>query len=233
MSDLGPRSGPSPLVAVAEGSLEDAALALAASEPSDVDSEAVRRQLDDLAHAVRMPPSASPFEGIARLSIHLFQTFGLRGDEADYDAPHNSWINKVLERRLGLPILLSVVTIAVAERTGLVLEPIGFPGHFLVAPRDAEDRFFVDPFHGGAIVTEDQLRARFARQTGIVDDPDPFEAAVAPVSTHAVLVRMCTNLSLSYLRRHDRAGAARMRAHLEGLGQLDGPVIDLLRRFLD
>ena len=71
-----------------------------------------------------------------------------------------AYIDEVIQRRRGLPILLSIVTIEVAARVGLHLDPIGFPGHFLVSPREGEPRFYVDPFHAGAILRQDDLRAR-------------------------------------------------------------------------
>ncbi len=218
------------LSSAAGGNLEDAAIALAAIDHGLTDVDGVKRALDALARPVRLPPGATAIEGVARLTLHLFHTEGIRGDEEDYDAPRNSWIDQVLERRRGLPILLSIVTIAVGERAGLALDPIGFPSHFLVAPRDAEERFFVDPFHGGVVIREDVLRGRFTKQTGLSDDA-AFEQAVTPVSTRAVLVRMCTNLALAYLRRKDVPGCVRMRAQLEALGEHEGPVVELLRRF--
>ncbi|MEM6929198.1 MAG: transglutaminase-like domain-containing protein, partial [Myxococcota bacterium] len=160
----------STLVAVADGSLEDAAIALAASEQPDVDPQAIRASLDALSAPIRIPEGASTIEGLARLTLELFQRQGFRGDEEEYDAPHNSFVDRVLERRRGLPIALSVITVAVGDRVGVPLDPVGFPGHFLVAPRHAEDRFFVDPFHQGAIVNATQLRAQLTRQMGLVDE---------------------------------------------------------------
>jgi len=222
----------STLPEVATSSLENAAIALAVSEEPRVDPDAIRDTLDALAAPIRIPPDAELVPRVARVAQHLFHELGFRGDEDDYDHPHNSRLDRVLERRRGLPILLSIVTIAVGDRAGLELEPVGFPGHFLVAPVGAEPRFFVDPFHSGAVITEAQLRASLARHAGSVDDT-AFARAVAPVTTHEVLVRMCNNLAMSYLRREDRAGAERMYGHLVALDGPEGRVVELLRRFVE
>lgn len=224
---------PVDLVAIAEsGTLEDAAIALAEGEQAGVDRAAIRAALDDLAEPVRIPRDADLFQSVARLAHHLFHEVRIRGDDDDYDAPENSFIDQVIERRRGLPILLSIVTIAVGERVGLTFDPIGFPGHFLIAPQGAHPRFFLDPFHGGDVVPEMHLRARFAKIAGPVVDDGAFEAAVTPPSVRAVIVRMCTNLALSYVRRDDRAGAARMRDHLGALRPDDTRVLQILDRFL-
>lgn len=145
---------------------------------------------------------------LARLNLRLFQELGLRGDEDGYDDPVNSRIDEVIQRRRGLPILLSIVTIEVAARVGLHLDPIGFPGHFLVSPREGEPRFYVDPFHAGAILRQDDLRARLnIGMAGRGVSPEVMEQLLGPLSPRLTLTRMNHNLKGSWSRRGDTARA--------------------------
>lgn len=196
-------TGPSP------APLDLAVALLAADEQPGLDPELVLGGLDRLAAGLRLREGAPLFDSLARLSHHLFVEHGLTGDEEDYDDPRNSYLNEVLERRKGLPILLSVVMIEVGRRVGLHLEGIGFPGHFLVSPPEAEPRFFLDPFRRGAVLREDTLRAKLARLSGGPVGQDAWERATAVAGPRAILIRMSNNLKGSYFRRGDLAGTLR------------------------
>jgi regulator of sirC expression with transglutaminase-like and TPR domain len=190
--------------------LDLATALVAAHEQPGVDPDRLAGELDELAGGLHIPPAAAPLEQIARVNHHLFVTHGFVGDEERYDDPRNSCLNRVLERRKGLPILLCVVMIEVARRVDVAIDGVGFPGHFVVSPRVAETRFFVDPFHGGRILRETELLARLPRLFGI-----PMEAItnpqqhLRPVSARELLVRVNVNLKHSWLHRDDAEGALR------------------------
>lgn len=193
-----------------------AAALISAEEQPGSDPAATLRALDRLAAGVRMPPQVEPVEAIARLNVHLFDELGFAGDEDDYDDPRNSLLDQVIERRRGLPILLSVVYIEVAQRRGIAVDPIGYPSHFLVSPRDTEPRFFVDPFHGGRILREDVLRERLI-ELGDEGDDEALDQHLAAVTGRQVVVRILTNLWGSYKRRGDAPGVLRCLERLEVL----------------
>ena len=106
---------------------------------------------------------------------------GLRGNEEDYSDPRNSFLNEVLDRKVGIPISLCVIWMEVARRAGLPLEGVGFPGHFLakyVSPGGVE--VFVDAFHRGEMLSADECVARYRARTGGRDLDRRYLAAVAP-----------------------------------------------------
>ena len=202
--------------------LEEGALLIAMDErPGARDSAAdTRAALDRLAERVFLRPGIGLPEAVARLSINLFGADGLRGDRTSYDDPRNSDLPLVLERGCGLPILLSIVMVAVARRLSLPLVGVGFPGHFLVgidpAARAAaglpEDRsFWVDPFHGGRVLGQEELRASLKRN--FPQAPTPTDAdwhrLTGPADPVSVLVRMNQNLKRSWAKRNDINGALR------------------------
>jgi len=145
--------------------------------------------LDELAAEISTPT----FEGIAR---HLFVGESrFRGNEEDYYDPANSLLDDVLERRLGIPITLSVVMIEVARRLGVRVSGVGMPGHFLVgsyAPIGKIPEMFVDPFHGGVVLDVDGCRRLFERVTGATANFDVrFLASLHPI---AIVERALGNL---------------------------------------
>ena len=201
--------------------LDLAAALMAADEVSGLEPLDVLGSLDALAARLHVPEGASVFEGVARLSHALFGEHGFRGDTETYDDPRNSLLHQVIERRTGLPILLSLVTMEVGRRVGVELVGIGFPGHFIVAPAQAEDRFFIDPFHGGKVLRPEHLEARLRQlhpevRVGAAD----MARFTAPVSPRAMLVRMNQNLKASYVRRRDARGVLRAVQRLQLLEPL-------------
>lgn len=159
-------------------------------------------QLDALGAGLRMPSGIPLYEQLARLNLYLFQELGFRGDAERYDEPENSWLDRVLERRKGLPILLCIVYMEVAARRGIFIDGVGFPAHFLVRPRTAHPPFWLDPFHGGQVLREDELRARLSTQLeGAVLTPEGERQYLGPLPGRHVLLRVCNNLKQSWLRR--------------------------------
>ena len=189
--------------------LDAAVAAIAVEEDPTASLDGIAAQLDALASSVRMPPSCSKAEAVARLNLALFTDAGFVGDMDDYDNPRNSLLHVVMSRRKGLPILLSVIYMEVGRRCGVPIAGIGFPGHFLVAPRDAEDRFFVDAFNQGRILTVDALRARLTRMTGRTPGDDEVEIALREVGENYILVRINNNLKGAMIRDDDIPGAIR------------------------
>jgi regulator of sirC expression with transglutaminase-like and TPR domain len=110
----------------------------------------------------------------APLSAYLFEELGSTGNREHYDDPRNSFLNEVLERRTGIPISLAIVYLEVARRAGLRMDGVNFPGHFLLRVptgiggpvRDDGEFLIVDPFHGGALLDQDDCQQLFQEHTG-------------------------------------------------------------------
>lgn len=190
--------------------LAEAAAWMDAEERALESIDPIMSVLDELAEDIRIPTDAGPIENVARLNHALFHTGGFLGEDEVYDAPENSLLGSVLERRKGLPILLSLVYIEVGRRLGVPLQGIGFPTHFLVSPVGAVPRFFVDPFHEGRVLRTDQLEQWFERILSKTDGRvPPISWWLRPVNGRQFLVRMNNNLKVSYMRRGDLEGALR------------------------
>jgi regulator of sirC expression with transglutaminase-like and TPR domain len=190
--------------------LDRAAALLAAEEQPDSDPGRTLDALDALAARLHVPEGATVYERVARLSQAIFGVHRFSGDTDEYDAPHNSYLDRVIERRRGLPILLSVVFMEVGRRVGVDIDGVSFPGHFVVAPRDAAPRFYVDPFHAGRVLRDCDLRAHLAKAAGSAEvDPETWQRFTRPADAATILRRMNNNLKRSWARRGDLAGALR------------------------
>ena len=181
----------------ADVALDEGALLIAAHAHPGLDVAAQRGRLDELAAAC----SEATLDGLRH---HLFEVLGFRGNTRRYADPRNSFLNDVLDRRVGIPISLAVVTMEVGRRVGVELQGVGLPGHFLVR-HDAEPPVLIDPFGGGRVVDESECEALFRTVHGPVV---PFDRSMlAPVGPRAILVRMLANLLQLYLAGGDARSA--------------------------
>ena len=202
------------VAAGAELDLARAALVIASIDHEPVDEATALTELDALAAGaqLRLAGEDAPRARARALMDFLFRERGFRGNQEQYYDPHNSCLDHVLARRLGIPITLSVVAIEVAARLDLAMTGIAFPGHFLVrAVLDGEPIIF-DPFHGGTSVENDELLWRLKVLAEQAGRPAPdFQAVpaefLADASRPAIIGRMLRNLHRIYTQRDDHARA--------------------------
>jgi regulator of sirC expression with transglutaminase-like and TPR domain len=180
--------------------LAEAALWIAKAEYPELDVESYLDRLDELGEEAHRRVAHRPAEeAIARYHDFLFRENGFSGNAEHYEDPRNSFLNDVLDRRLGIPITLSLVYTEVAARSDLPVVGVGFPGHFLVkwiAPREV----LVDPFARRTTSRDECLeRLRSAYGPAAVLE----ERLLAPVTPREVLARMLRNLKYHYLGSGD------------------------------
>jgi regulator of sirC expression with transglutaminase-like and TPR domain len=130
------------------------------------------------------------------LRTHLFDDLGFRGNGRDYGDPENSFLDAVVERRLGIPITLSVLMMELGRRLGVPIHGVGMPGHFLVMD-GTRDGVWCDPFHGGALYDSEGCRRMFARVHG--NARGFSRALLVPTDSRAIVSRMLANLEGSRL----------------------------------
>src|SRR6266542_1355102 len=133
--------------------LAEIALLLARDEFPFLDVEAHLNELTAMAREARPYLRGHLAHRVQGLCRYLFHEMGFRGDTRDYYDPRNSYLNAVLERRLGIPITLAAVTMAIGQRAGLTIAGVGLPGHFIVKAIDPRQEILIDPFHGGRVLS--------------------------------------------------------------------------------
>jgi len=144
---------------------------------------------------------ADVYRAVAALNYVLFSQHGYRGNAGDYYDPRNSFLNEVIERKIGIPITLSVLYLEVAQRIGLALEGVNFPAHFLVKHESDGVEIFIDPFHAGELKSREDLSAMLDSLNGAKVTFRPEFLATA--GKKQILKRMLGNLKAIYLRDGD------------------------------
>jgi len=210
--------------------LDVAALLIGAWEHDDFDVEPHRRVLDAL--AIRSRPAvdaaASADEAGRALAATLFAELGYRGNTKDYYDPRNSFLAQVLDRKIGIPISLSVLYLEVARRLGLGAAGVGFPGHFLVRVDGGIRPLILDPFGGGAALDRPDLEALLVRASG--PDARLEDVSLAATPKRAILVRMLNNLAGIYGRDGDTERSIEVLERIAVLDPTDARVAAALER---
>lgn len=179
--------------------LTAAALLIAATEYPQLDVEAQLDRFRVLAGRLQLEESATPWNHIRAINQLLFADEGFAGNDDEYDDPRNSYLNDVLDRKKGIPITLSLVTMEVAKLNHLSVEGVSFPGHFLVKYVAPGQDIYLDPYHAGAILTYEDCAELLRAQYGAEAE---MKAEFLAVSTpKQILARMLNNLKGSYFRR--------------------------------
>ena len=180
--------------------LARAALTIARTEYPELGFDPYLRRLEELARRVkaRLPRVADPGETIAALNHVLFVEEGFRGNRENYYDPRNSFLNQVLDRKLGIPITLALVYMEVARRSGFPLFGVGMPGHFLLKHYDVEGReTLIDAFDNGAVVTARECQNRLDQ---IYSGQLPLQPEfLLSVSRRQMLTRILNNLKNVYM----------------------------------
>ena len=185
--------------------LDRAALYLAGEEYTEIDIDAGLAQLDAFAAQVsqRVTYETTPSDLARAIAAYLFDELGFRGNSGEYYSPENSFLNRVLATRTGIPITLSLVFMEVGRRLGLRCSGVGLPGHFIVGLDDMGE--YLDPFNGGATLSAEDCRALVQRMSGgRLEWTDRY---LAPTTKHDILFRMLNNLKSVYVQGEEYAKA--------------------------
>ncbi len=198
-----------------------ATLMIARDEYPDLDIAAYESQCE--AYEEELRPRIDAIDGTQpRLSIinrYLFEELGFSGNQQDYYDPRNSYLNDVLDRKLGIPISLGVIQMELARRMGVPLEGVSFPGHFLVRLPVDGGLLVLDPYHKGRSVDANELKQRAKPHLGGNDiDDTQLLQILAPASNRAILMRMLRNLKGLYSEREAWDKALRCADRLVKLG---------------
>lgn len=197
------------------------ALEIARDAYPDLDPEPYLTQIDALAARVhdRCPVEARTRQILGQINWVLFVEEGFRGNtDAYYDA-RNSYLNEVMERKTGIPISLSVLYLALADRLGLPMSGVNLPAHFLIRTGQGDGTIFVDPYHSGALLDREGCEDRVAEVTG--QHITLTDAQLRPCPNPLVVARMLRNLKAIYLQNHDFVSALPVQRRLVAVTRND------------
>ncbi|MEH2068381.1 MAG: SirB1 family protein [Nostoc sp.] len=186
-----------------EINLAKAALYIAQEEYPNLDPEEYLNALDTMAWEVqeRLPEQRYPLRIVQTINQYIYEDLKFSGNKIDYYDPRNSYLNDVIDRRLGIPITLALVYLEVARRIDFPIVGIGMPGHFLIRPDVADMEIFVDAFNSGEIIFPEDCQERLSQlyQQPVTLQPE----FLAVVTNRQFLARMLTNLKFIYLKQQE------------------------------
>lgn len=194
--------------------IEEGLFLLARTTYPDFSVDGYRALLDGYAEEVqnRVLNLKSPQRTLETLNRLLFIQLGFRGNNQDYYAADNSYLNRVVDLRTGNPITLCAVYLSVCRRLGLPVAGVGLPGHFLCRFQSASLEIYIDPFDGGRFMTRADCVHHLVRSNcGINDD------YLGPISSRKMLLRSVNNLHQIYQQRRNEHASLRMRGYLLAL----------------
>lgn len=184
--------------------LPEAALLVASYRYPDLDVQHYLGELDALGETLRrrVSPAAQASDRIVALNQFLFGDLGFAPNADDYYDPRNSFLNDVLDRRVGIPITLSLVYMEIGRRVGLPLQGVCFPGHFLVKCKVSDGLVVLDPYSGGISLGLADLQRRLREVRGGEVSRAIIAGLLVAASNKEILLRVLRNLKAIYLRGH-------------------------------
>lgn len=158
---------------------------------------------------------------LRELSRCLYGTHGLHGDKQAFLRAESSYINRVIETGVGIPISLSLVYVAVAQRAGVDLEGVAAPMHFLSRLETIEGPLFVDAFHQGEVLSYDECCSWLESLSGL--ESEQIEAFLEPAKPRDIVIRMLNNLKALQVKqeRWDQAWHVQRRLSALHPGSFD------------
>jgi regulator of sirC expression with transglutaminase-like and TPR domain len=180
--------------------LEEGCLLLSRFAYPELESDVYQGLLDAMAEELRSVVKHERWpDGVIRVINHyLFTEKGFHGNTVHYYDPDNSYLNRVLDRRVGIPITLSAVYLLLIRRLDLSIVGIGMPSHFLVQCEVPGHDLFIDPFNGGQLLTKAECA------TFLINSGYGFkEQYLQPATDQEMLVRMMRNLIYIYGERQE------------------------------
>ncbi len=184
--------------------LAEVALLLATDEYPHLDPQEYLNQIEiwaseliDQYDLAKCDPINDPMVPLQCLIEFFFSELQFMGNQADYYNPANSYLNEVIDIRMGIPITLSILMISLGQRLGLQIGGLSFPGHFVVGVRHGEAMIIVDPFNEGQLLDLEECRTIFEMQHA---EPFQPETDLQFASTQAILLRLLNNLKMIYVK---------------------------------
>jgi len=199
-----------------EFDLEQAAWILAQTRYPGISLEGYLALMDSFASELRerIDLTAEPRQVLGAINDYLFRELGFQGNEDNYYDPENSYLNRVVDRRKGNPINLCLIYLLLARRLRLPITGIGLPGHFICRYQSTAEEIYLDPFHGGKLLTKgDCVQYLVHGNFSLRYDH------LTPVSPRRMMLRICGNLHQIYLQLESEEETTRLQRYLVALAK--------------
>jgi len=175
--------------------------------------------LEILSSLVKIDPdinSIPPIEVLNTINNYLFFEKAYKGNTENYYDPDNSYINKVIDTKLGNPIALSVLYILISKKLGLPVFGINLPGHFIIKYSNVREEFFIDPFNKGVLISKKDAK-EFLKKAGMATDDLESIPYLRATSDKEIVLRILRNLIEVYKEKNEAVKSAQLEKLMNSL----------------
>lgn len=190
--------------------LENSMIALAEFGYPSTDKNEIKKNLDEMSEEIRERLRAinadymklQPVQTLNVINDYLFSERGFRGNTENYFETDNSYINKVLERKTGNPVTLSVIYLLISKRMKIPVSGINLPGHFILKYEKGTEEYFIDPFNNGIIISLREA-SEFIENIGMSNEEFKSIPYLKTASDKEIILRVMRNLIEAYKKEND------------------------------
>lgn len=200
--------------------LTTAALEIARDDQPDLDFEPVYAWIRDRASELsgRVALASDDRMLIQNVVECLVNQHGLSGNPTCYHDPEGSYLNRVVEKKQGLPISLSLIYMAVGKELGIDIQGVSAPLRFLVRYESQAGPLFIDPYSKGTIYDEEECLVHIAELTDL--PRGELMRLLKPASHREIIIRMLMNLKRIYEEQQNYQSAWNIQRRLFALSPL-------------
>jgi regulator of sirC expression with transglutaminase-like and TPR domain len=160
---------------------------------------------EELKQRIKNPKDMRPTCIIEKFNEFFFDDIKFHPNMNDYYNPINNYLNIVLEKKIGIPITLSIIYIHLASFLNFELQPVNFPSHFLVKytlDKDLNEYIIIDPFNKGRIM-DDYILQDLLNKVNPKLKVSISNSLLEKASTSQILIRILNNLKNGYVEVDD------------------------------
>ena len=203
--------------------LERAVFLISSYGYPNVDFDNYKMVIDKMAFDIsnRIDKKSSKFltslEKINIINDYLFRKKGFKGNTKNYYDTDNSYINKVIDKKTGIPISLSILYLLIAKRINLPVFGINLPSHFIIKYQDDKEEFFIDPFNEGIVISRKEA-IKFLKQLGVSEKDFDSISFLNNASERDIIKRFINNLINVYEKNNEELQVeqlTRLQSHFE------------------
>ena len=196
----------------APGDLEEGIILLARQRYPFTDVKQIQERLTAMSRALhsRIDTQALPIECVQAVSQYFGHDLDFTGNKENYYDEQNHYINRVMETKLGSPILLSIIYLIVGQKINLPIQGLGLPGRFIIRFDYPSAPVYIDPFDRGKLLSRAECEALIANSGRM-----PLEDYFTPMTTLRIIERVFRNLILSSEQRGDSSKAALFASYID------------------
>lgn len=206
--------------------LEDAMLLIASFGYPAIDKKEYSKKLDDMASEVKTliesgrnaNPGFSGRDALGIINKYLFQEQGFTGNSENYYDADNSYLNRVIDRKSGIQISLSVLYMLISKRLNLPVYGINLPGHFILKYSDSTEEYFIDPYNGGVIISMKEA-LEFVRKTGLNDEEFKNIHYLKKAGEKEIILRVMRNLDEVFRKEKNTSKSIQIEMLMKKFGE--------------